>query len=69
MAQPQTTRDVIYNLACHIRGKVLDVGSGSAKYGEFIKDHCTNYETIDKNPNSSAAIIGDAENMPIDDEQ
>lgn len=58
-----TTKDVILHVLPHIRGRVLDLGAGMAKYKESIKKHATYYVACDVKNNNSIDMVCDVANL------
>lgn len=58
-----TTKDVVFHIMPHIRGRVLDLGAGMAKYKETIKKHATDYVACDVEKNKNINIVCDVENL------
>ena len=52
----------------YIRGKTIDVGAGSAKYGNIIKTHASEYITFDSVPGEKIDVVGDVLHMPFKDD-
>lgn len=68
MQKFQQTREVINYTQKYISGRTLDLGAGSAKYREIIKQRTAEYITFDMVPGEKTDIIGDALDMPFDAE-
>ena len=60
----QTKNFVKYSLK-YIKGKVLDLGAGSAKYKQIIKEKSTKYLAFDMIPGENIDIVGDVLNLPF----
>lgn len=52
----------------HISGRTLDLGAGSAKYKEIIKEKATEYITFDMVPGENIDVVGDVLNLPFENE-
>lgn len=50
----------------HIAGSVLDVGAGSAKYREIIKEMAQKYTAFDSFLGDNIDVVGDVLNMPFE---
>jgi len=53
----------------HIKGAVLDLGAGSAKYRDIIKNKAEKYIAFDLVPGPNIDVTGDIFNMPFKDGQ
>lgn len=62
----QGTRQVIIYAQKYISGKTLDLGAGSAKYREIIKEKAQEYVAFDMMPGKNIDIVGDALNLPFE---
>lgn len=51
----------------HMRGVTLDLGAGSAKYREMIKQRASKYVTFDIAPGPNIDVVGDVHHLPFDD--
>ncbi|MEK7578834.1 MAG: class I SAM-dependent methyltransferase [Patescibacteria group bacterium] len=58
-----TTKDVIFHVLPHIRGRVLDLGAGMAKYKEIIKESADDYVSCDVKKNKNISTICDVANL------
>ncbi len=61
----QGTREVITYAQKYISGKTLDLGAGSSKYREIIKQKAQDYVTFDVVPGPNIDVVGDALNTPF----
>ena len=68
MKRLQETRDIVTYSRKYISGKALDLGAGSAKYREIIKEKATEYITLDMMPGPNIDVVSDVLNMPFSDE-
>lgn len=69
MTNFKNTRDaIIYVSSKYIRGKVLDAGSGSGKYGEIIKKEAKEYISFDALPGENVDVVGNVMAMPFKNE-
>lgn len=51
----------------YIQGKALDLGAGSGKYRQLIKEKSTDYIAFDMKPGKNIDVVGDALNLPFSD--
>ena len=58
-----TTKDVIFHIMPHIRGRVLDLGAGMAKYKEIIKKSAAEYIACDAVKNENIDTVCDVTNL------
>lgn len=58
-----TTKEVVFHIMPHVRGRVLDLGAGMAKYKEIIKKHAADYIACDVKKNDSIDTICDVTNL------
>lgn len=58
-----TTKEVVFHIMPHIRGRVLDLGAGMAKYKEIIKKNATDYIACDVKKNENIDMICDVTNL------
>ncbi|MDI6591500.1 MAG: class I SAM-dependent methyltransferase [Patescibacteria group bacterium] len=65
MRKFQETREIIFYAQKYISGKTLDLGAGSAKYREIIKQKAFEYITFDMIPGKNIDVVGDALNLPF----
>ena len=65
MANFHQTREVITYAQKHISGKTLDLGAGSGKYREIIKQKTSEYIAFDMMPGENVDVVGDALNLPF----
>lgn len=63
----QQTREAVRYSLRYISGKTLDLGAGSAKYREIIKARANPYITFDMFPGEHVDVVGDALNLPFDE--
>jgi len=68
MTQPSITREVINKFLPHIKGRVLDLGAGSAKYKEMILKKALEYRSCDAVKNKNIDDICDVLNLPYPQE-
>jgi len=61
------TRDVVNYFSEQIRGVVLDLGAGSAKYKDIIKMNAVKYTAFDMFPGERIDVVGDILKLPFDD--
>lgn len=59
------TRDVMIYAQKYISGRTLDLGAGSAKYREIIKEKAEDYLAFDMVPGKNIDVTGDALNLPF----
>lgn len=65
MGKFQQTHEVITYLQKYISGKTLDLGAGSGKYRNIIKEKAENYLAFDVKPGPAIDIVGDALDLPF----
>ena len=58
-----TTKEVILHIMPHVRGKVLDLGAGMAKYKETIKKHAADYIACDVKKNENIDMVCNVTNL------
>ncbi len=58
-----TTKEVIFHIMPHVRGKVLDLGAGMAKYKETIKKHAADYIACDVKKNENIDTVCNVTNL------
>ena len=63
----QQTREVIQYSSKYINGKTLDLGAGSAKYRNIIKEKASEYVTLDAVPGENIDIVGNVLDLPFND--
>lgn len=63
----KNTREVIHYAKKYVFGRTLDLGAGSAKYREIIKEKTSDYVTFDMAPGPNIDVVGDALNLPFED--
>ena len=68
MKKFQQTREVIIHTQKYVSGKTLDLGAGSAKYQEIIRQKAEEYTTFDMAPGENIDVVGDALNLPFKDD-
>lgn len=68
MNQFSTTREIIIKLLPHIRGQVLDLGAGSARYKEIISSRALKYRSCDAVKNKNIDDICDVLNLQYPEE-
>lgn len=61
----QTTRDVILHFREHFRGRVLDVGAGTAKYKSLILREARQYVAFDAEAGADIDVKGNVEKLPF----
>lgn len=62
------TKDVVNYALKFIKGSVLDLGAGQAKYRNIIRQKAEKYTTFDVAPGPNIDVVGDALNLPFADE-
>jgi SAM-dependent methyltransferase len=55
----KNTREFLEYCKPHIKGKVLDLGAGTAKYRDIIKNTAVSYVAFDKFPGPNIDVVGD----------
>ncbi len=68
MKKFQQTREVIHYSKKYISGRTLDLGAGSAKYREIIKQSSSEYITFDMIAGEKIDVVGDVLNLPFNNE-
>ncbi len=68
MTNFQGTREVSIYAHKYISGKTLDLGAGSGKYREIIREKARELVTFDMVPGQNIDVVGDALNTPFDSE-
>ncbi|MDD3783489.1 MAG: class I SAM-dependent methyltransferase [Candidatus Portnoybacteria bacterium] len=58
----EQTKEVIKYLLKYVSGKTLDLGAGSAKYRQIIKEKASEYLAFDKFSGPNIDVTGDASN-------
>lgn len=58
-----TTKDVVFHIMPHVRGRVLDLGAGMAKYKETIKRNAADYIACDVKKNENIDTVCDVTNL------
>lgn len=58
-----TTKEVIFHIMPHVRGRVLDLGAGMAKYKEIIIKNTTDYIACDVNKNENIDMVCNVTNL------
>ena len=58
-----TTKDVIFYILPHIKGRVLDLGAGMAKYRAMIQENASDYLACDVKKNENIDIVCDVTNL------
>ncbi|OGJ71626.1 hypothetical protein A2454_00840 [Candidatus Peribacteria bacterium RIFOXYC2_FULL_55_14] len=64
--RPQTTRGVLEVWTEVIRGRVLDLGAGRAKYKQLLQKTATDYTAFDMVDGPNIDVVGDVHNLPFD---
>lgn len=67
-SKPQTVRGFIKHALPFIRGRVLDVGGGRAKYRELTEAVADSHICLDMFEGKGVDIVGDASKMPLENE-
>lgn len=67
MSKFQQTREIIQYSLKYISGKTLDLGAGSAKYRNIIKQKTSEYITFDMVAGPNIDIVGDVLNLSFAD--
>lgn len=62
------TREVVQYSLKYISGKTIDLGAGSAKYRNIIKQKSIEYTTFDVVPGPNVDVVGDVLDLPFKDE-
>lgn len=58
-----TTKDIVFHIMPHVRGRVLDLGAGMAKYAGIIKKHAADYIACDVKKNENIDTVCDVTNL------
>ena len=58
-----TTKEVLFHIMPHVRGRVLDLGAGMAKYKKIIVKNTRNYVACDVKKNKNINTICDVTNL------
>jgi len=58
-----TTKEVVFHIMPHIRGRVLDLGAGMAKYKETITKHAADYIACDVKKTENINMACDVANL------
>ena len=61
----QQTREIVRYSLKYISGKTLDLGAGSAKYRNIIKQGSSEYISFDVAPSENVDVVGDVLNLPF----
>ncbi|MDP2946933.1 MAG: class I SAM-dependent methyltransferase [Nanoarchaeota archaeon] len=61
----EQTKEVVKYFLKYVNGKTLDIGAGSAKYRQIIKERASEYLALDMLPGPNIDIVGDASNLPF----
>jgi SAM-dependent methyltransferase len=61
----EQTKEVVRYFLEYVNGKTLDLGAGSAKYRQIIKERANEYLAFDMFPGPNIDIAGDASNTPF----
>jgi len=67
-SQFKNTREIITYAQKYIQGKTLDLGAGSGKYRNLIKERAQEYIAFDAKPGKNIDVVGDAMNLPFSNE-
>ncbi|MHA1751331.1 MAG: class I SAM-dependent methyltransferase, partial [Candidatus Helarchaeota archaeon] len=67
MTKFESTREVIKYSLKYISGKTLDLGAGSAKYRNIIKQKASEYITFDMIPGPHIDVVGNVLDLPFED--
>ena len=68
MTKFESTREVIKYSLKYISGKTLDLGAGSAKYRNIVKQKVSEYITFDMIPGPYIDVVGNVLNLPFENE-
>lgn len=63
-----TTKDVIFHVLPYVKGRVLDLGAGTAKYKEILKKNSINYIACDTKKDENIDTICDITNLIFPEE-
>lgn len=63
MKKLSTTKDIVLYVLPHIKGRVLDLGAGMAKYKEIIKNNAAYYIACDVKKNGNIDTVCDVTNL------
>ncbi len=58
-----TTKEVVFHIMPHIRGRVLDLGAGMAKYKDTIKKNVSDYVACDVKKNENIDMFCNVTNL------
>ena len=58
-----TTKEVVFHIMPHVRGRVLDLGAGMAKYKEIIVKNAGNYVACDVKKTENINTVCDVANL------
>ncbi|MDD2753522.1 MAG: methyltransferase domain-containing protein [Candidatus Portnoybacteria bacterium] len=61
------TKEAVQYFTRFIVGRTLDLGAGSAKYRDIIKDKATEYIALDMFPGEHIDVVGDVLALPFED--
>ena len=64
----KTTREVILHTSHYVKGAVLDLGAGTAKYAKHIKPLAEKYVTYDMVAGPNIDIVGDIHQLALPDQ-
>ncbi|MDD2654848.1 MAG: methyltransferase domain-containing protein [Candidatus Omnitrophica bacterium] len=67
MNQFKNTREIMVYAQKYIKGRALDLGAGSGKYRNIIKQNAKEYVAFDMAPGKNIDIVGDALNLPFNE--
>jgi len=68
MSKFSQTKEIIKYALKYISGQTLDLGAGSAKYQNIIKEKASEYITFDIVPGPNIDVVGDILDLPFEDE-
>ena len=69
MEKFEQTKEVIEYSLKYISGKTLDLGAGSAKYRNIIKQKASEYITFDMVDGENIDVVGSVFDLPFNDEE
>lgn len=68
MSRLSTTKDVIFHVLPYVKGRVLDLGAGTAKYKEIIIKNAVEYIACDLKDGKNVDVICDVANLTFPQE-